>query len=69
MSFLDNVDSFTVNKIYDAMAEHLFQNWLASWDDQYVLDRQLAHNTGDAAIKAMFNEHYELTPDDEDFLA
>jgi hypothetical protein len=51
------------------MAEHLFQNWLASWDDQYVLDRQLAHNTEDAAIKAMFNEHYELTPDDEDYLA
>lgn len=68
MSFLDNLDSFTVNKLYDAMAEQLFQNWIANWDDQYDIDRQLAWNSGDTRIKALFNEHYELTPEDKDFL-
>jgi hypothetical protein len=68
MSFLNNVDSFTVNKVYDAMAHHLFDTWIASWDDQYEIDKQLAYNSGDKAIKALFNKHYELAPEDIDYL-
>jgi hypothetical protein len=66
-SFMDNEDRMIVDSAIQQIGEHLFNEWNDSNLDEGILyaDYQIAIMCDSDYLKRRYNEHWELTPDDE----
>lgn len=68
-SFLDNLDSFTLASLQEAIAYRLFDDWVNNFDgDQFELDYQIASGSRSPMVRDTFNNHYNLLPGNEHYL-
>lgn len=68
-SFLTELDSYLISLMQEAIAYQLFDNWVNSFDgNQFDLDYEMASRTRNARVRSAFNEFYQLTPDDTNYL-
>lgn len=69
-SFLENENQMLIDSIYTDIADHLLDQWINNNLDegQYYADLQVAIMSGDKYIQGKFNEFYNLTPEDEDYI-
>jgi hypothetical protein len=64
---MDNEDRMIVDSAIQQIGEHLFNEWNDSNLDEGILyaDYQIAVMCDSDYLKRRYNEHWELTPDDE----
>lgn len=70
MSAFENIGQHVKDAVFTDIAEHLLQQWIDSNLDEgeYYADKQIAILSGDSEFCKAFNEYYELTPQDEDYM-
>ena len=70
MSFLENENQMVIDAIYQEIGEQLVEDWVQSNLDegQMYADFRFAEMSNDNYIKGRFNQHYNLTPDDQYYL-
>jgi hypothetical protein len=69
-SFLDNENEMVVGAIISEIGEKLFEDWNDSNLDEgtFYADYQIALLSDDNYLKGRFNQHYDLTPEDDEYL-
>ena len=69
-SFLENENQMVIDAIYSEIGEQLVEDWVNSNLDegQMYADFRFAEMSNDNYIKGRFNQHYNLTPDDQYYL-
>ena len=67
MSFLENENQMVIDAELQVIADHLLTEWINSNLDEGVLysDYQIAMMCDSNYLKRRYNEHWELTPDEE----
>ena len=70
VSFMDNENEMVIDAVCQEIAEHLFEEWNSSNLDEGILyaDWRIAQMTDSNYLRGRFNQHWELTPDDEYYL-
>ena len=66
-SFMDNENQMVIDAVCQEIGEHLFNEWNESNLDEGILyaDYQIALMCDSNYLKRRYNEHWELTPDEE----
>ena len=68
-SFFDNLDSYSIAQLQEAIAYDLFDNWVHSFDGtQFELDYEIASRTQNQRVRSAFNDFYLLKPEDKHYL-
>ena len=69
-SFLDDENQMVVDAICTEIGEHLFEQWNSSNLDEgtFWADYQIALLSDSNYLKGRFNQFYDLTPEDEEYL-
>jgi hypothetical protein len=69
-SFMDKYPVHIQDVIMSDIADHLLAQWLDSQLDEgtFYADYQIALMTDDDSVQKDFNEYYELTKDDDEFI-
>ena len=69
-SFLDDENEMVVGAIISEIGEKLFEDWNDSNLDEgtFYADWQIAMLSDDNYLKGRFNKHYDLTPEDDEYL-
>jgi hypothetical protein len=69
-SFLDDENQMVVDAICTEIGEHLFEDWNNSNLDEgtFWADYQIALMSGNNYLKGRFNQFYDLTPEDDEYL-
>ena len=67
VSFMDNENQMVIDAVCQEIGEHLFNEWNESNLDEGILyaDYQIALMCDSNYLKRRYNEHWELTPDEE----
>ena len=67
VSFMDNENQMIIDAVCQEIGEHLFNEWNESNLDEGILyaDYQIALMCDSNYLKRRYNEHWELTPDEE----
>ena len=70
MSAFENVPQHLKDAVFTEIADTLLQQWIESLADegQYYLEHHIASMSGDNEFAKAFNEFYELTPGDKDYI-
>ena len=69
-SFLDNENDMVVGAIISEIGEKLFEDWNDSNlnEGTFYAYWKIAELSDDNYLKGRFNQHYDLTPADEEYL-
>jgi hypothetical protein len=69
-SFLDDENQMVVDAICTEIGEHLFEQWNSSNLDEgtFYADYQIALLSDSNYLKGRFNQFYDLTPEDDEYL-
>ena len=68
-SFLDDLDSYSIAQLQEAIAYELFDNWVHMFDGtQFELDYEMASRTTNRKARVAFNNFYNLLPNDRHYL-
>jgi len=69
-SFLDDENQMVVDAICTEIGEHLFEQWNSSNLDEgtFWADYQIALLSDSNYLKGRFNQFYDLTPEDDEYL-
>ena len=64
---MDNENQMVIDAVCQEIGEHLFNEWNESNLDEGILyaDWQIASRCDSNYLKRRYNEHWELTPDEE----
>ena len=67
VSFMDNENQMVIDATLSEIGDQLFENWHNSNLDECILyaDYQIALMCDSNYLKRRYNEHWELTPDEE----
>ena len=67
VSFMDNENQMVIDATLSEIADELLDNWMQSNLDEGILyaDWQIASRCDSNYLKRRYNEHWELTPDEE----
>lgn len=68
-SFFEDLDSYSIAQLQEAIAYDLFDNWVNTFDGtQFELDYEMASRTRNWRVRAAFNNFYLLKPEDRHYL-
>lgn len=69
-SMFDSYPPNVTDAILQGIAEDLLDSWMTSNLDEgtFWADYQIALSCDDDAVQKDFNEYYELTPDDDEYI-
>jgi hypothetical protein len=69
-SFMDNLPEQVRDEVYKEIADHLLNEWLSTNADEGLFwhDYQIAVGSTNPIVIEAFNNHYNLTPSDENYL-
>jgi hypothetical protein len=69
-SFLDNENEMVIGAIIQEISEQLFEDWNNSNLDEgtFYADWKIAELSNDNYLKGRFNQFYDLTPEDDEYL-
>ena len=69
-SFLDDENQMVVDAICTEIGEKLFEDWNSSNLDEgtFYADQQIAILSDNNYLKGRFNQFYDLTPEDDEYL-
>ena len=67
VSFMDNENQMVIDAVCQEIGDHLFNEWNESNLDEGILyaDYQIALMCDSNYLKRRYNEHWQLTPDEE----
>lgn len=70
MSAFDNIPDHISGVVMTEIADQLLEDWINNLLDEgeYYADKTIALMSGDNTFIQAFNEHYNLTPEDEDYI-
>lgn len=69
-SMFDDMAPHITAAVQSEIAEQLFDSWIGGHLDEgmFYADYQMALMTDDISVKKRFNEYWEVTPDDDEYL-